>query len=280
MKISNNDNAQSTRKIKEIQAKRMIDGWKEKPMHGQLTRRMEELAIDKKLSNVWLQFGNLKGETESLLTAAQEQAINTRYHDYKIHKRLPDGKCRYCKDKDETIDHIMSACPVLAKEEYLHRHNNVCTQIHYNICENYGCDVEVDKWYKHKPRSICLSKDKETRILYDEPVQTDRTVHANRPDIIIREQKITYLIDVSVPSDYNIITKEAEKLLKYKDLAIEIQRMWKTKVKIVPIIIGSTGYVGKNFKQYLESIPGTHDEKQLQKTTVLGTAHIIRKALT
>jgi hypothetical protein len=34
------------------------------------------------------------------------------------------------------------------------------------------------------------------------------------------------LIDVAVPGDRNVIQKEAEKILKYKDLTIEIQRMW------------------------------------------------------
>jgi hypothetical protein len=34
------------------------------------------------------------------------------------------------------------------------------------------------------------------------------------------------LIDVAISGDRNVITEEAEKILKYKDLTIEIQRMW------------------------------------------------------
>ena len=37
------------------------------------------------------------------------------------------------------------------------------------------------------------------------------------------------LIDVAISGDKNVIKKEAEKILKYKDLTIEIQRMWKVK---------------------------------------------------
>ena len=33
-------------------------------------------------------------------------------------------------------------------------------------------------------------------------------------------------IDVAIPGDKNVIKKEAEKILKYKDLTTEIQRMW------------------------------------------------------
>ena len=39
------------------------------------------------------------------------------------------------------------------------------------------------------------------------------------------------LIDVAISGDRNVIKKEAEKILKYKDLTIEIQRMWNVKKK-------------------------------------------------
>jgi hypothetical protein len=37
------------------------------------------------------------------------------------------------------------------------------------------------------------------------------------------------LIDVAISGDRNVIKKEAERILKYKDLTIEIQRMWNIK---------------------------------------------------
>jgi hypothetical protein len=37
------------------------------------------------------------------------------------------------------------------------------------------------------------------------------------------------LIDVPFPGDRNVIQKEAEKILKYKDLTVEIQRVWNVK---------------------------------------------------
>jgi precorrin-6B methylase 2 len=74
--------------------------------------------------------------------------------------------------------------------------------------------------------------------------------------------------------DRNVIKKEAEKILKYKDLTIEIQRMWNV------IIIGGTGTISKLFRKYVNNIPGNHEVKELQKTAILVTAHILRKVLT
>jgi len=51
------------------------------------------------------------------------------------------------------------------------------------------------------------------------------------------------LIDVAIVGDRNVIKKEAEKILKYKDLTIETQRMWNVKTKVIPVIIGATGTI-------------------------------------
>ena len=77
-----------------------------------------------------------------------------------------------------------------------------------------------------------------------------------------------------------MIKKKAEKILKYKDLTIEIQRMWNVKTKGIPVIIGATGTISKSFRKYVNNIPGNHEVKGLQKIAILGTAHILRKVLT
>ena len=48
-------------------------------------------------------------------------------------------------------------------------------------------------------------------------------------------------IDAAIPDDRNVIKKETEKILKYKELIIEIQRMWNVKAKVIPVITGATG---------------------------------------
>jgi len=81
------------------------------------------------------------------------------------------------------------------------------------------------------------------------------------------------LTDVAISGDRNVIKKEAEKI------TIEIQRMWNEKTKVIPVIIGATGTISKSFRKYVSNIPGKHEVKELLKTAILGTAHILRKVL-
>jgi len=118
-------------------------------------------------------------------------------------------------------------------------------------------------------------------ILWNQQIQTDRTIPNNKPDMIIRdnEKGTCMLIDVAISGDKNVIKNEADIILKYEDLTIEIQRMWNVKTKVIPVIIVATGTISKSFRKYLSNIQGKHEVKELQKTAILGTAHILRKVL-
>ena len=66
------------------------------------------------------------------------------------------------------------------------------------------------------------------------------------------------LIDVAISGNRNMIKKEAEKILKYKYLTTEIQRMWNVETKVIPVIIRATGTNSKSFRKYVSNIPGKH----------------------
>jgi hypothetical protein len=67
--------------------------------------------------------------------------------------------------------------------------------------------------------------------------------------------------------------------LKYKSLTTEIQHVWNVETKVIPVITGATGTISKSFRKYLSNVPGKHEVKELQKTAILGTAHILWKVL-
>ena len=67
-----------------------------------------------------------------------------------------------------------------------------------------------------------------------------------------------------------MIKKEAEKILKYKDLTIEIQLMWNVKTKVMPVIIVATETILQSFRKYVSNIPGKHEVKELTENSHIG----------
>jgi len=105
--------------------------------------------------------------------------------------------------------------------------------------------------------------------LWNQAVQTDREVTANRANIIIKNKKgkTCILIDAAIPADRNVVQKEREEKLQYRSLCIEIQRIWNLKYKIIPVIKGATRTVttfyGKIWKPYQENIQQIHYIREL-----------------
>jgi hypothetical protein len=130
--------------------------------------------------------------------------------------------------------------------------NTICIKDVDN--NNKGIET-TENWYFHIPKPVCQHEG--ITVLWNQGVQTDREVLANRPDII-KKDKVCLLIDVAIPSGRNVIQKESEKKLKYKNSSIEIQQMWNMEWFVIPVIIRATGIVTKAlkniWKQYQESI--------------------------
>jgi ACT domain-containing protein len=53
------------------------------------------------------------------------------------------------------------------------------------------------------------------------------------------------LIDGGIYGDRNVVKKDAEKILKYKDFIMDIQRMWNVRAKVIQVTIGATGTISK-----------------------------------
>jgi len=87
------------------------------------------------------------------------------------------------------------------------------------------------------------------------------------------------LTDAAVPGDRNVIKKGVEKILKYKNLIIEIQRSWNVKEKVIPVKTRAPGTILKSLRQYLSNITGKQEIKELHTTAILSCAHTLRKVL-
>ncbi|CAH3147897.1 unnamed protein product, partial [Porites lobata] len=110
--------------------------------------------------------------------------------------------------------------------------------------------IEItDKWYEHEPETVIHNKDNNITIMWDMPVNTDRTITANRPDII------------------------------YKDLELEIQRMWHMKTVVIPVVVGALGTVKKGMVENIKKVSERANMTEIQKICMLGSARILRKVL-
>ena len=71
-------------------------------------------------------------------------------------------------------------------------------------------------------------------------------------------------MDGGIYGGRNVVKEDAEKILKYKDLIIEFQRIWNVKAKVISVIIGATGTISKS----LQTVP----EQRTGKARNEGTA--------
>jgi acyl transferase domain-containing protein len=84
------------------------------------------------------------------------------------------------------LEHCSGLAHTLAKNEYITRHDKVCTHLHYSICKKSGIET-AENWYSHIRKPVTEHED--VTVLWNQGIQTDREVLANRPDIIIKNKK-------------------------------------------------------------------------------------------
>ena len=195
--------------------------WQSKPLHGHYLQDIKD-KTDNYITWSWLKNGELKKETEGFLMAAQDQALRTNAIKAKIDKVTEDSKCRLCKEKDETIDHLISSCSKIALTDYKEHHNKVALMLHWNLCEKYHLPAS-EKWWEHNVEKVLQNE--EVKILWDFKIQTDKHLAHNIPDITVVEKKQVWLIDVAIPGDSRINQKEVKKITKYQDLKVEVERL-------------------------------------------------------
>ena len=153
---------------------------------------------------------------------------------YSIDKTSETQRCRLSNKNVESITHIISTCPNLAKSQYRKKHEKVAKKNHWLLCKKFLLECN-DKWYEHVPDSVLENGGFKT--LWNFSIQTDKVIEHRRPDIVFIDKiaKSCLIIDIAIPGDQNIMVKEQEKIDKYQDLRIELGKLWKLKAEVVPV---------------------------------------------
>nr|CAH7716666.1 unnamed protein product [Callosobruchus chinensis] len=215
--------------------------------------------------------------------AIQDQVIATWNYKKLIIKdpSITDDSCRKCHQQKKTVDHRTGACRTLAGTEYTAWHNSAAKDIYQALATTNQLAENTDPYYNYTPTSVL--ENSQYKLYWDVEIHTDKTVPANKPDIVFQSKadKVTYLIDIAIPSDKNIQNIYAGKISEYTDLAIEIKRLWKqNKVIIVPFIISVSGLTPNTFTPHLQQL-GLDGKlhKIFQKSVILKTCSIVRSFL-
>ena len=194
-----------------------------KLLHGQFIKATEEVRSQRSWD--WLKKGYLKKEMESTIVAAQDQALYTRNLRNVVYRENVQSISRVCGAADETVVHIVSECSKQVQKEYKQvRHDNVAKMLHWKLCEKWGFS-KAEKWYIHKPEKVLESES--CKILWDFPIQADKTLEHNRPDITVidKKNKKFILIDPACPFDTCIEKKKEDKCANYSELKYEIAKI-------------------------------------------------------
>ena len=96
-----------------------------------------------------------------------------------------------------------------------------------------------------------------------------------------KEEASAQIIDVAIPVDCNVTSKEAEKVEKYRDLSIELMSLWKRKCEIIPIVVGCLVCVTHTLESNLKklSVFNLCNVELLQRTALLGSSFVLRRYL-
>lgn len=149
--------------------------------------------------------------------------------------------------------------------------------VHWRFCRKYRLE-RADKWYEHSYEPL-VESDK-VKILWDMKIQCDHFIKARGLNMTVanKDQWKFFIIDIAVPVYCRLTHKEKEKLEKNRDLKREIQKIWTIRsVIVVSWIVGALNGITKKLDECLEQLDITLITALLKKTSLFGTARILRK---
>ncbi|CAK5006033.1 unnamed protein product [Meloidogyne enterolobii] len=258
--------------------------WKSLPMAGQV---INSPVIDHVLSFHWLKRAKVGRLVFRNCIAAQEGALNAAEL-FRKGQTEADVKCRRCHAARESVQHILSGCPVYRTGLMLERHNNVVNRLHATFSRRFG----LQQVAHNQPVPAVMENDS-AKIYYDVHLFTrnvratlqgvDKTMRYeglrhDRPDLVIFDKTTgkIHVVEVCVAWYENLVKQDQIKYHKYATnseiedvtvLADPITRThgynirallgelygkeFKAGVSVTPIVIGTCGEVLPNIVERL-----------------------------
>ena len=267
------------RKVKKATEAKRIEIYKTKVQQSQFYQEQEEEC------HLWLK-QNLHGRKTSSIMTMLEQMVETR--SWKAARGLTqDKRCRVCYERDETIEHLVAGCKVLANNEYLLRHNRALMIMAVAWAKEFELVNKDTVWYNERWERGTVMENDWGKLVWDFEFHLRKTTTARRPDLILedKEKKKIWICDMACPQQRNIQAKRLDKLTKYRQLAYETrERRLGYEIMVVPLIIGA---LGGGVKQIFSDMGKIFEDKnilnrricEMQKTVLMDSETTSRKVL-
>ncbi|KAK6019317.1 reverse transcriptase [Ostertagia ostertagi] len=286
--------------IRERWAKVHLNDWKGKGTAG---RVLQERGRDGNLTGLclkdsflWSVNGRVSSEVLRNVWGAQEASLLTRSSASARSMALAgDGLCRMrCGPYAETAEHVVSACGYWRTSLMVERHDEVARVLYSAIRRKYNISEVVNT---HRPHVVETS---DVVIHWNDSIVTSEGLKHNRPDLLVwdRRAERIWIIEISVSWYTRVLAQERRKLGKYAvnstlpeetgpdgfhpgpNLRAVLQKDRKSRVDVVPIVLGACGEVTPNLRQYIRSLELRDNASDLiermQRCAILGTNRLVK----
>ena len=258
--------------------KQRKDHYKQKQLQSEVYRIQHESC------HMWLK-QSLDPRKTAAIVSMLEKMIETKM--WKVARGLTcdNVKCRVCGEQEETVEHLLAGCKMLAGSEYTRRHNRALMILAVQWAIEHQLIDNQTKWYRERWERGHVLESKDAKSVWDFEFHLRKTTTSRRPDLTLedKQKKTIWICDMACPQERNIETKMNDKRTKYQQLAFEIrERRKEYKVVVVPIIIGCLGGgVDKTIREVRRIFENDELAKQIvgtmQKTVLMDSETTLRK---
>ena len=92
-----------------------------------------------------------------------------------------------CRDRDETINHMIRECSKLAQKDDKTRHDWVDKVVHKKLSKKLKSS-RTNKWFMHKPDSV--TENETHKVLWNYEIQIDHLIQVRKPDQVIKKENL------------------------------------------------------------------------------------------
>ena len=197
-------------------------------------------------------------------------------------------KCRLCHKSVENIPHILNNCEHFLPNFFKRRHDKILRYIYSNLLVKYGFRSKINPWYidenvkpSYENEKVNLYWDIPEYLGYDD----ERDDKLLRPDgkLILKDQSLMLILEMSVPWITNREEKFQEKENKYRDLIASISVLHPTyRVEQVTLIVDSLGGYSQSLVDALKRLDFNLSERSrilhnIQKIVLTEACHIVNR---